>query len=92
MIDTFQRRDDGGLYEVTGETDEAVELRAYDEAHTACTVTRADFAAHFDPTATALQVNGITGDGVGGVRLACGDLVVHLTAAQIAAINAAAVS
>mgnify|MGYP000322983746 CR=1 FL=1 len=25
MIDTFQRRDDGGLYEVTGETDEAVE-------------------------------------------------------------------
>ena len=88
-IDTFQRRDDGGLYEVVSETDEAVELRAYDEAHTACTVTRADFAAHFDPTATALQVDSIAGDGAGGVRLACGDRVVHLTAAQVAAINAA---
>lgn len=90
MTDAFQRRDDGGLYEVTGETDEAVELRAYDEAHTACTVTRSDFAAHFDPTAIAMQVDSVTADGAGGVRLASGDRVVHLTAAQIAAINAVA--
>ena len=90
MIDTFQRRDSGMLYEVTGETDDSVTLCAYDEGHTVETVTRADFDAHFDPTATALQVDSVTGDGAGGVRLACGEQVVHLTAAQVASIVAAA--
>ena len=88
--DAFQRRDSGMLYEVTGETDDSVTLCAYDEGHTVETVTRDVFAAHFDPTATALQVDSVTGDGAGGVRLACSGRVVHLTAAQVAAIDAAA--
>lgn len=88
--DAFQRRDSGMLYEVTGETDDSVTLCAYDEGHTVETVTRADFDAHFDPTQRALVVDVITADGAGGVRLACGEQVVHLTAAQVAAIDAAA--
>lgn len=88
--DAFQRRDSGMLYEVLSDDAASVTLRAYDEGHTVETVTRADFDAHFDPTATALQVDSVTGDGAGGVRLACSGRVVHLTAAQIAAINAAA--
>lgn len=75
MTDAFQRRDDGGLYEVTGifqrrdtgtlyeivnETSEEIELRAYDEGHTA--------------------------DGAGGIRLMCGEYVAHLTATSIAEI------
>ena len=88
--DAFQRRDSGMLYEVTGETDDSVTLCAYDEGHTVETVTREVFAAHFDPTQRALVVDAITADGAGGVRLACGEQVVHLTAAQVAAIDAAA--
>lgn len=88
MIDTFQRRDTGMLYEVTGEDDASVTLRAYDEGHTVETVTRVDFDAHFDATSRSLVMDSITADGAGGVRLACGDRVLHLTSAQLAAINA----
>ena len=89
-IDAFQRRDTGETYEVIGEDDAGVTLRAYDEGHTVETVTRADFDAHFDPTQRALVVDVITADGAGGVRLACGGQMVHLTAAQVAAITSAA--
>ena len=90
MTDAFQRRDDGGLYEVIGEDDASITLRAYDEGHTVETVTRADFDAHFDATSRSLVIDSVTGDGAGGVRLASGDRVLHLTAVQIATINAAA--
>lgn len=91
MIDTFQRRDDGGLYEVVSETDNDVTLRAYDEGHAVSTVTRADFATHFDPTSRSLALGDVTADGAGGVRLACGEQVLHLTATQLSSINASAV-
>lgn len=90
IIDAFQRRDDGGLYEVIGETDADVTLRAYDEGHTVETVTRADFDAHFGATSLSLTLDAVAADGAGGVRLACGDRVLHLAAADVARISAAA--
>jgi len=86
MTDAFQRRDDGGLYEVVSETDSVVTLRAYDEGHTISTVSRAEFSTHFDNTQSSLPLNGYTADGAGGIRLMCGEYVVHLTATSIAEI------
>jgi hypothetical protein len=90
MSDIFQRRDSGETYEVISEDDASVTLRAYDEGHTVSVVSRAEFGAHFDPTSLSLTLDAVTADGAGGVRLACGERVLHLTATQIAAINAVA--
>ncbi len=89
-INAFQRRDTGKTYEVIGEDDAGVTLRAYDEDHTVSVVTRAEIAARFDPTARSIVLTGITSDGVGGVRIAAGDSVLHLDAAMVAAVAAAA--
>ena len=89
-IGAFQRRDTGETYEVIGEDDAGVTLRAYDEGHTVSTVTRADFAAHFGATSLSLTLDAVAADGAGGVRLACGDRVLHLAAADVARISAAA--
>lgn len=88
-IDAFQRRDTGETYEVIGEDDAGVTLRAYDEGHTVSTVTRADFAAHFDATSLSLTLDAVAADGAGGARLVCGEMVLHLTAAQVAEVVAA---
>lgn len=86
MTDIFQRRDTGTLYEIVNETSEEIELRAYDEGHTISTVSRAEFSTHFDNTQSSLPLNGYTADGAGGIRLMCGEYVVHLTATSIAEI------
>lgn len=90
MIDAFQRRSDGKTFEVVTETDDTVTLRAYDQDHTVSVVSRAEIAARFDPTARSIAITSITGDGVGGVRIASGDNVLHLDAAAVAAVVTAA--
>ena len=88
--DRFQRRDDGATFELIAESDADVTLRAHDEAHTVSVVDIATFAAHYDPTARTLPLDDCRGDGAGGVRLDVGDQVVHLDAAAVAAVIAAA--